>query len=102
MWEWIKESKLFSVVWLAMRVWLGATWLEAGYEKIWGNEAAGFILHNGAGVAGFATHGTASGQSARRCHRGRRSGGHLPRRHGCRGRAHGRRFRRPPAVSGSL
>lgn len=57
LWEQIKESKLLSVVWLAMRVWLGAMWLEAGYEKIWGNEAAGFFRHNGSGVAAFAAHG---------------------------------------------
>jgi uncharacterized membrane protein YphA (DoxX/SURF4 family) len=59
-WDQIKSSKLLSIGWLAMRVWLGAMWIEAGYEKLWGNEAAGFVHNNGAGVAGFATHGTAA------------------------------------------
>jgi len=59
-WEWAKQSKVMSVAWLAMRVWLGAMWIEAGYEKLWGNESAGFMHNNGAGVAGFATHGKAA------------------------------------------
>jgi thiosulfate dehydrogenase [quinone] large subunit len=59
-WEWIKQSKLLAIGWLAMRVWLGAMWIEAGYEKLWGNESAGFMHHNGAGVAGFAAHGKAA------------------------------------------
>jgi thiosulfate dehydrogenase (quinone) large subunit len=59
-WEQMKASKLFSVVWLAMRVWLGAMWIQAGSSKLWGAEASGFIHNNGAGVAGFATHGTAA------------------------------------------
>jgi thiosulfate dehydrogenase [quinone] large subunit len=60
LWEWLKASKIMSVGWLAMRVWLGAMWIEAGYEKLWGNESAGFMHNNGAGVAGFATHGKAA------------------------------------------
>lgn len=59
-WEWLKQSRMMSVAWLAMRVWLGAMWIEAGYEKLWGNESAGFMHNNGSGVAGFATHGTAA------------------------------------------
>jgi thiosulfate dehydrogenase [quinone] large subunit len=57
-WEGLKSSKLAALAWTAMRVWLGAMWIEAGYSKLWGAEAAGFIHNNGAGVAGFATHGS--------------------------------------------
>jgi thiosulfate dehydrogenase [quinone] large subunit len=41
-----------------MRVWLGVMWIQAGPAKLWGAEAAGFLHNNGAGVAGFAAHGT--------------------------------------------
>jgi thiosulfate dehydrogenase [quinone] large subunit len=56
-WEWVKESKVLAVGWLAMRVWLGIMWIQAGSAKLFGAEAAGFIHNNGAGVAGFAAHG---------------------------------------------
>jgi thiosulfate dehydrogenase (quinone) large subunit len=55
-WEWVKESKAMAVGWLAMRVWLGVMWIQAGWAKLWGAENAAFMHHNGAGVAGFATH----------------------------------------------
>jgi thiosulfate dehydrogenase [quinone] large subunit len=57
-WESLKTSKLAALGWTAMRVWLGVMWIQAGSAKLWGAEAAGFIHNNGAGVAGFATHGT--------------------------------------------
>jgi thiosulfate dehydrogenase [quinone] large subunit len=57
-WEALKASKLAALAWTAMRVWLGVMWIQAGSAKLWGAEAAGFIRNNGAGVAGFATHGT--------------------------------------------
>ena len=57
-WEWVKESKLLAVGWLAMRVWLGIMWIQAGWAKLFGAENAFFLHHNGAGVAGFAAHGT--------------------------------------------
>jgi thiosulfate dehydrogenase (quinone) large subunit len=57
-WESLKTSKLAAPVWTAMRVWLGVMWIQAGSAKIWGAEAAGFLHNNGAGVAGFAAHGT--------------------------------------------
>jgi len=57
-WEGLKASKLAALAWTAMRVWLGVMWIQAGYAKIWGAEAAGFLHNNGAGVAGFAGHGT--------------------------------------------
>jgi len=57
-WETLKASKLAALVWTAMRVWLGVMWIQAGSAKIWGAEAAGFLHNNGAGVAGFAAHGT--------------------------------------------
>ncbi len=57
-WEWMKESKILAVGWLAIRVWLGVMWIQAGWAKLWGGENAAFLHHNGAGVAGFAAHGT--------------------------------------------
>jgi thiosulfate dehydrogenase (quinone) large subunit len=57
-WEWMKGSKVMAVVWTAMRVWLGIMWIQAGDAKLWGKESAAFMHNNGAGVAGFAAHGT--------------------------------------------
>lgn len=57
-WESLKASRLAALAWTAMRVWLGVMWIQAGSAKIWGAEAAGFMHNNGAGVAGFAAHGT--------------------------------------------
>src|SRR6202167_2594853 len=57
-WEGLKNSRLAALVWTAMRVWLGVMWIQAGSAKLWGAEAAGFLHNNGAGVAGFAAHGT--------------------------------------------
>ena len=57
-WEGLKSSKLAALAWTAMRVWLGVMWIQAGSAKIWGAEAAAFLHNNGAGVAGFAAHGT--------------------------------------------
>ena len=59
-WDWLKESKVASVGWLAMRVWLGIMWIQAGWAKLWGAENSAFLHHNGAGVAGFAGHGKAA------------------------------------------
>ena len=56
-WESLKTSKLAALGWTAMRVWLGVMWIQAGSAKLWGAEAAAFV-HGGAGVAGFAAHGT--------------------------------------------
>lgn len=58
--HWLTHSKLMAVVWTAMRIWLGVMWIKAGVAKLWGAENPGFMHHNGAGVAGFATHGVAS------------------------------------------
>jgi thiosulfate dehydrogenase [quinone] large subunit len=57
-WEWVKESRILAVVWTAMRLWLGYEWIKAGAAKLWGDESAGFIHNGGAGVKGFAAHGT--------------------------------------------
>jgi thiosulfate dehydrogenase [quinone] large subunit len=57
-WESLKTSKLAALAWTAMRVWLGVMWIQAGSAKLWGAEAAGFLHNGGAGVAGFAAHGT--------------------------------------------
>ena len=43
-----------------MRVWLGIMWIEAGMAKLWGAENPAFLHNNGAGVAGFASHGVAA------------------------------------------
>jgi thiosulfate dehydrogenase [quinone] large subunit len=43
-----------------MRIWLGVMWLQAGVAKLWGAENPAFLHHNGAGVAGFASHGAAA------------------------------------------
>lgn len=57
---WVLHSRALSVVWLAMRVWLGIMWVQAGWAKIWGAENSAFLHNGGAGVAGFATHGTSA------------------------------------------
>jgi thiosulfate dehydrogenase [quinone] large subunit len=57
---WVLHSKALSVVWLAMRIWLGIMWIQAGWAKLWGAENSAFLHHNGAGVAGFASHGTSA------------------------------------------
>ena len=57
-WEWLKQSKIMSIGWTAMRVWLGIMWIQAGVAKLWGAENPGFLHNNGAAVAGYAAHGT--------------------------------------------
>jgi thiosulfate dehydrogenase (quinone) large subunit len=58
--QWLGQSKVMAVGWTAMRVWLGAMWIEAGVAKLWGAENPFFLHNNGAGVAGFASHGVAA------------------------------------------
>ena len=58
--SWLQRSKAAALVWNAMRIWLGVMWLQAGIAKIWGAENSAFLHHNGAGVAGFATHAVAA------------------------------------------
>jgi thiosulfate dehydrogenase [quinone] large subunit len=55
--DWLFRSRAASVIWLAARLVLGYWWLNAGYQKIWGSEKAGFWFGGGAGVKGFATAG---------------------------------------------
>jgi thiosulfate dehydrogenase [quinone] large subunit len=50
---------------LVVRLWLGYQWANAGYQKIWGSERAGFWFGNGAGVKGFATAGIAGSASGK-------------------------------------
>jgi thiosulfate dehydrogenase [quinone] large subunit len=54
---WLYRSHTASVVWLAVRLWLGYQWLNAGYQKIWGSERSAFWFGNGAAVKGFASAG---------------------------------------------
>jgi thiosulfate dehydrogenase (quinone) large subunit len=58
--QWVQQSKVMAVAWTAMRVWLGIMWMQAGVAKLWGAENPAFLHNNGAGVAGFASHGTAA------------------------------------------
>jgi thiosulfate dehydrogenase (quinone) large subunit len=58
--QWLARSKVMAVAWTAMRIWLGIMWIQAGVSKLWGAENPAFLHHGGAGVAGFATHGTAA------------------------------------------
>jgi len=56
--QWLAKSKIMAVGWTAMRVWLGIMWIQAGVAKLWGAENSAFLHNEGAGVAGFAAHGT--------------------------------------------
>ncbi len=55
--NWLRTSKYAAVAWLAVRVWVGIMWIQAGWAKIFGAENGAFLHNNGAGVAGFAAHG---------------------------------------------
>jgi thiosulfate dehydrogenase (quinone) large subunit len=57
---WLRESKVASIAWLAVRVWIGCMWVQAGWAKVFGAENPAFLHNNGAGVAGFAGHGAAA------------------------------------------
>ena len=56
-WETIKASKLAALAWTAMRVWLESCGSRRDRPSC-GAQRPPFLHHNGAGVAGFATHGT--------------------------------------------
>ncbi|HEY5267074.1 MAG TPA: DoxX family protein [Acidimicrobiales bacterium] len=58
--DWVRQSKLLSLGWTAMRIWLGVMWIQAGIAKLWGAENPAFLHNNGAGVQGFASHGVAA------------------------------------------
>jgi thiosulfate dehydrogenase (quinone) large subunit len=60
--DWLYRSRVASMLWLVARLWLGYGWLNAGYQKIWGAESAGF-WSSGAGVKGFATAGVAGSKA---------------------------------------
>jgi thiosulfate dehydrogenase [quinone] large subunit len=57
---WLRQSKYASIAWLAVRVWVGCMWIQAGWSKVFGAENPYFLHNNGAGVAGFAGHGAAA------------------------------------------
>jgi len=54
---WLYHSRAASILWLAVRLWLGYQWINAGYQKIWGSEREAFWFGGGVGVKGFATAG---------------------------------------------
>jgi thiosulfate dehydrogenase [quinone] large subunit len=56
----VQRSKVLALGWTAMRIWLGVMWIQAGTAKLWGAENPAFLHNNGAGVAGFAGHGSAA------------------------------------------
>jgi len=58
--QWLARSRVMAPVWTAMRIWLGIMWIQAGDAKLWGAENPAFMHNGGAGVAGFATHGTSA------------------------------------------
>ena len=51
------RSRMGSILWLIVRLWLGYEWLNAGYQKIWGAERSAFWFGGGTAVKGFATAG---------------------------------------------
>ena len=63
--DWLYRSKAASVIWLIARLWLGYSWLNAGYQKLWGSEKAAFWNGGGAGVKGFATAGVAGSKAGK-------------------------------------
>jgi thiosulfate dehydrogenase (quinone) large subunit len=54
------QSKVAAIAWLALRVWIGIMWIQAGWSKVFGVENPAFMHNNGSGVAGFAGHGAAA------------------------------------------
>jgi len=58
--QWLARSRVMAPIWTAMRIWLGIMWIQAGDAKLWGAENPAFMHNGGAGVAGFATHGTSA------------------------------------------
>ena len=80
---WLRQSKIASVAWLAVRVWIGIMWFQAGWSKVFGAENPSFLHNNGAGVAGFAGHGARRLQLVGQLHAQlRRPERQLDRRHG--------------------
>jgi thiosulfate dehydrogenase (quinone) large subunit len=63
--DWFYRSRAASVIWLIARLWLGYSWLNAGYQKLWGSEKAAFWNGGGAGVKGFATAGVTGSTSGK-------------------------------------
>jgi thiosulfate dehydrogenase [quinone] large subunit len=63
--DWLYRSRAASVIWLIARLWLGYSWLNAGYQKLWGSEKAAFWNGGGAGVKGFATAGVTGSTSGK-------------------------------------
>jgi thiosulfate dehydrogenase (quinone) large subunit len=58
--NWLRTSRYPAVAWLAVRVWIGIMWIEAGWAKVFGAENSAFLHNNGKGVAGFASGGAAA------------------------------------------
>src|SRR5665213_3085567 len=55
---WLRESKVAAIAWLAVRVWVGIMWIQAGVSKVWGAENPSFLHNNGAGVAAYSWWGS--------------------------------------------
>ncbi len=62
--KWLFGSKEASIIWLAVRIFLGEQWVRAGVSKLWGAENPQFWHNGGAGVIGFARSGIAESQGA--------------------------------------
>jgi thiosulfate dehydrogenase (quinone) large subunit len=58
--NWLRTSKVAAIAWLAVRVWIGIMWIQAGWAKVFGAENSAFLHNNGAGVAHFAGGGAAA------------------------------------------
>ena len=53
-WEWVKQSKVMAVGWLAMRVWLGIMWIQAGGPSCGAPRTPRSCTTTAPAVAGFA------------------------------------------------
>lgn len=52
--ETLKNPKVTGILWLVARIWLGLQWIEAGYEKVFGEGSAVWVGSKaGVAVTGF-------------------------------------------------
>lgn len=51
---WFAAPRISGAVWLVLRLWLGYVWLQAGWGKVFGDKATGWVGNKaGAAVTGF-------------------------------------------------